>query len=152
VRGVLPVVSVPTLVVREYARGFRPSTGRYLAQHIRRVAYAELEGDNHLPSADPAPELLAEVLALLPGGDMRGLEPDKVLAAVLMPTADSIRRDRLWHAGAPRVRHSKISRPGWPESIFTSAAVSFACVRGRPLRPIASIYPRPRTVPAWRER
>jgi pimeloyl-ACP methyl ester carboxylesterase len=85
VRDVLPVVSAPTLVVHQRADPWvRVEHGRYLAQHIPGAAYAELDGDEHLPTAAGVPEWLARVMPFLQETVTREApEPDKVLATVL---------------------------------------------------------------------
>jgi len=85
VREVLPAVSAPTLVVHQRGDPWtRVEHGRYLAQHIAGAAYAELDGDEHIPSAAFAPRLLAQVMPFLQEAATREApEPDKVLATVL---------------------------------------------------------------------
>jgi class 3 adenylate cyclase len=85
VRDVLPVVSVPTLVVHQRADPwYRVEHGRYLAQHIAGAAYAELDGDEHIFTAARVPELLAQVMPFLQEAVTRAAaDPDKVLATVL---------------------------------------------------------------------
>jgi pimeloyl-ACP methyl ester carboxylesterase len=85
VREVLPVVSVPTLVVHQRGDPWWPvEHGRYLAEHIPGAAYVELDGDEHIPSAAFAPTLLAQVLPFLQEAVTREApEPDKVLATIL---------------------------------------------------------------------
>jgi pimeloyl-ACP methyl ester carboxylesterase len=85
VRGVLPLVSAPTLVVHQRADPWWPAEhGRYLAQHIPAAAYVELDGDEHIPTAAMAPQLLAQVMPFLQEAATRAApEPDKVLATVL---------------------------------------------------------------------
>ena len=85
VRDVLPVVSAPTLVVHQRADPWvRVEHGRYLAQHIPGAAYVELDGDEHIPTAATAPQLLAQVMPFLQEAVTREApEPDKVLATVL---------------------------------------------------------------------
>jgi class 3 adenylate cyclase len=85
VRDVLPLVSVPTLVVHRRADPwYRVEHGRYLAQHIPGAAYVELDGDEHIPTAARAPELLAQIVPFLQDAATREApEPDKVLATVL---------------------------------------------------------------------
>jgi len=66
VRAVLPVVSVPALVVHQRADPWvRVESGRYLAEHIPGAAYVELDGDEHIPSAAFVPRLLAQVVPFL---------------------------------------------------------------------------------------
>ena len=66
VRAVLPVISAPTLVVHQRDD---PWVGvehsRYLARHIPGAAYAELDGDEHIPSSAFVPRLLAQVVPFL---------------------------------------------------------------------------------------
>jgi class 3 adenylate cyclase len=85
VRDVLAVVSAPTLVVHQRADPWvRVEHGRYLAQHIPGAAYVELDGDEHLPSATSAPQLLAHIVPFLQEAVTREApEPDKVLATIL---------------------------------------------------------------------
>ena len=85
VREVLPVISVPTLVVhRTGDRVTRVEQGRYLAEHIAGAAFVELEGDEHFPSAARVREMLAQVLPFLQGAVAREApEPDKVLATIM---------------------------------------------------------------------
>jgi pimeloyl-ACP methyl ester carboxylesterase len=85
VREVLPVVSAPTLVMHQRADPWvRVEHGRYLAQHIPGAAYVELDGDEHLPTAATAAQLLAEMMPFLQEAVTRETpEPDKVLATIL---------------------------------------------------------------------
>ena len=85
VREVLPVLSAPTLVMHQRGDPWvRVEHGRYLAQHIPGAAYVELAGDEHLPTAATAPQLLAEMMPFLQEAGIRAApEPDKVLATIL---------------------------------------------------------------------
>ncbi len=85
VRAVLPVISVPTLVVHQRGDPWvRVEHGRYLAQHIPGAVYVELDGDEHIPSAGFVPRLLAQVVPFLQGAaTQEAPEPDKVLATIL---------------------------------------------------------------------
>src|SRR5262249_34071608 len=59
----------------------------------------------------------------------------------------------LWRAGSPRVMRSKSPRAGLAGvSPPAPAAVSFAEIRDRPLRPTGHGHPRSRTDTAWHER
>jgi class 3 adenylate cyclase len=82
---VLPVVSAPALVVHQRADPWvRIEHARYLAQHLPGAAYAELDGDEHIPSAGFVPRLLAQVMPFLQEAVTREApEPDKVLATIL---------------------------------------------------------------------
>jgi class 3 adenylate cyclase len=85
VRGVLGVVNAPTLVIHQRADPWvQVEHGRYLAEHIPGAAYVELDGDEHIPTAAAAPQLLAHVIPFLEDAVSREApEPDKVLATVL---------------------------------------------------------------------
>ena len=85
VRNVLPVVRAPTLVVHQRDDPWvRVEHGRYLAEHIPGAAYAELDGDEHLPSPAFVPRLLSRVMPFLEEADSQAApEPDKVLVTVL---------------------------------------------------------------------
>ena len=83
VRGVLPAIDVPTLVLQR--RDDRIATvgqGRYLAEAIPGAKYVELEGADHLPIAGDQDALLDEVEEFLVGS-RRGSEPERALATVL---------------------------------------------------------------------
>jgi Adenylate and Guanylate cyclase catalytic domain len=85
VRGVLGVVNAPTLVIHQRADPWvQVEHGHYLAEHIPGAAYVELDGDEHIPTAAAAPQLLAHVIPFLEDAVSREApEPDKVLATVL---------------------------------------------------------------------
>ena len=85
VREVLPAVSALTLVVHQRGDPWtRVEHGRYLAQHIPGAAYVELDGDEHIPTAATASQMLAEMMPFLQEAAMREApEPDKVLTTVL---------------------------------------------------------------------
>ena len=82
VRQVLPVISVPTLIVhRTGDRVCDVGNGRYMADHIPGAKYVELPGDDHVPWAG-GDEPLAEIREFLTGV-REPAEPDRVLATVL---------------------------------------------------------------------
>jgi len=85
VREVLPVVSAPTLVLHQRADPFvRLEHGRYLAEHIPGAAFAELDGDGHIPTAAAARLILAQMIPFLQdAAAQEAPEPDKVLATIL---------------------------------------------------------------------
>jgi class 3 adenylate cyclase len=85
VRDVLPLVSVPTLVLHQRADPeFRAEHGHYLAQHIPGATYRELDGDTHMLTAATVPQLLAQAVPfLLAAASQEAPEPEKVLATVL---------------------------------------------------------------------
>ena len=83
VRGVLPIVQVPTLVLhRSGDRDSRAEEGRYIADHIRGARFVELAGEDHIPWID-ADQVVDEVEEFLTGV-RRGPDPDRVLATVLL--------------------------------------------------------------------
>src|SRR5262249_28717227 len=96
VRDVLPLVSVPTLVVHLSADPWWPvELGRYLAQHIPGARYVELDGDEPFPSVPRVPQLLAQVMPFLQEAVTREApEPDKVLATVLFSDISARLRGR----------------------------------------------------------
>jgi class 3 adenylate cyclase/pimeloyl-ACP methyl ester carboxylesterase len=85
VREVLPVVRAPTLVVHQRGDPWvRVEHGRYLAEHIPGAAYVELNGNEHLATADFVPRLLSPVIPFLQEAvSQEAPEPDKVLATIL---------------------------------------------------------------------
>jgi class 3 adenylate cyclase len=86
VRAVLPVVRAPTLVVHQRADPWvSVEHGRYLAEHIPGATFAELDGDEHLPSTAFAPRLLSQVMPFMQEVVSREAAPeqDSVLATVL---------------------------------------------------------------------
>jgi pimeloyl-ACP methyl ester carboxylesterase len=83
VRGVLPAIDVPTLVLqRRDDRISMVGQGRYLAKAIPGAKYVELEGADHLPVTGDQDALLDEVEEFLVG-TRRGSEPERALATVL---------------------------------------------------------------------
>ena len=83
VRGVLPSIQAPTLVLqRKDDRDVQVEEGRWIAKQIPGAKYVELEGDAHTLWAGDTDALLDEVEEFLTGA-RRGPEPDRVLATVL---------------------------------------------------------------------
>jgi pimeloyl-ACP methyl ester carboxylesterase len=82
-RGVLPAIRVPTLVLHRTGDQFiRIDHGRYLAGHIPGAKFVELPGEDHLFYVGETETMLAEVQQFLTG--MRAApEIDRVLATVL---------------------------------------------------------------------
>lgn len=104
VRGVLPAIDVPTLILqRRDDRIARVGQGRYLAQAIPGARYVELEGADHLPVTGDADALLDEVEEFLVGS-RRASEPERALATILFTDlVGSTERaaelgDRAWRA------------------------------------------------------
>jgi class 3 adenylate cyclase len=82
VRGVLPLVQAPALVL--HRTGDTDSSweeGRYVAEHIPGARFIPLDGHDHLPLIDPD-QILDEVQEFLTGV-RRGPLSDRVLATVL---------------------------------------------------------------------
>jgi pimeloyl-ACP methyl ester carboxylesterase len=83
VRGVLPTIRVPTLVLhRGGDLDSRLEEGRYIAGRIPEARFVELPGEDHIPWMD-ADQIVDEVEEFLTGV-RRGPDPDRVLATVLM--------------------------------------------------------------------
>lgn len=82
-RGVLPAIRVPTLVLHRAGDHYiRVGHGRYLAEHIPGAKYVELPGDDHLFHVGDTEAMLGEIEEFLTG--MRPVpEIDRVLATVL---------------------------------------------------------------------
>ncbi len=88
VRGVLPSVRVPTLVLHRTGDAtLKVEEGRYVASQIPGARFAELPGVDHLPFVGDQDGLLDEVEGFLTGS-RHGLDPDRdrVLATVLCGT------------------------------------------------------------------
>ena len=89
VRGVLPSIRVPTLVLhRTGDRCLKVEEGRYLAAQIPGATFVEQPGDDHLPFVGDQDAMLAEIERFLanlhiPSG------PDRVLASVLVVSIDA---------------------------------------------------------------
>jgi class 3 adenylate cyclase len=83
VRRVLPLVSVPTLVVHSRDQQYiRVGHGRYLAEHIDQARLVELESADH--TLVPTPELLGTIEEFMTGSRGRVEDADRVLATVLV--------------------------------------------------------------------
>jgi len=83
-RGVLPFIRVPTLVMHRVGnREIRVGHGRYLAEHIPEAKYVELPGEDQLIFVGDSEAILGEVEEFLTG--VRPVpEIDRVLATVLL--------------------------------------------------------------------
>jgi class 3 adenylate cyclase len=83
VRGLLPTLAVPTLVLhREGDRLIRVGAGRYLAERIPGAKYVELSGDDDLFYVGDTDALLDEVEEFLTGSH-QAPEGDVIMAAIL---------------------------------------------------------------------
>jgi pimeloyl-ACP methyl ester carboxylesterase len=102
IRGVLPALTTPTLVMHQVGdQVCSVEGGRYLAKHIPGARYVELPGRDHVPWGPEGEAIVAEMQQFLTG-DRTAPEPDRVLATVLFTDiVDSTRRavelgDRRW--------------------------------------------------------
>jgi class 3 adenylate cyclase len=85
IRGILPTVRVPTLVViRAEAIGTLTHTGRYLAERISTARLVEVPGRDQIPVVGNPASLLAEFKQFIAEvGHGIPEEPDRVLSTVL---------------------------------------------------------------------
>jgi class 3 adenylate cyclase/pimeloyl-ACP methyl ester carboxylesterase len=142
IRGILPAVQAPTLVVhRSGDRDARVEEGRYIAAHIPGARFVELPGDTHVPFWHPD-DVVDEV-----EGFLTGVRPapasERVLATVLFTDlVGSTERVRMLgdHAWAVlldqhdrRVRH-QLSRFGGEE--IDTAGDGFLALFDGPARAI----------------
>jgi hypothetical protein len=83
VRGVLPAIHVPALVIQRLDDLITPAChGRYLADHLPRARYFEQPGC-HLPWLDDSETMLAEIEDFVSGLAGQGPELDRVLATIV---------------------------------------------------------------------
>ena len=83
IRGVLPTIRVPTLVIhRTGDRDVNVEEGRWLADHVPRARFVELPGDDHFPWVGDQDVILDEIQEFLTGV-RPAPEADRVLATVL---------------------------------------------------------------------
>lgn len=101
VRGILPSVRVPTLVIhRDHDARVNVAAGRYLAAHIRGAKHIEIPGVDHPIWVGDTDRVVDEIEEFLTG--VRPVpEPDRVLATVLSvdvtdAARPAARRDRPW--------------------------------------------------------
>jgi class 3 adenylate cyclase len=113
VRPVMPMVSVPTLVLHHADSSIPNSQGRLLAERIPGARYVELPGRDHIPGAGDPEAIAGEIEEFLTGTRAAG-QPDRVLATVLFTDiVDSTRRtaemgDSSWRE--LRERHDALVR------------------------------------------
>jgi len=114
VRGILPAIRVPTLVIhRAEATGFRVEHGRYLAQQIAGARYIELPGVDNLIWAGDQDAVVAEIQDFITGV-RPAPEPHRVLATVLFTDIVESTRlaaelgDERWHAVL--AEHHRVAR------------------------------------------
>jgi DNA-binding SARP family transcriptional activator/class 3 adenylate cyclase len=81
IRGVLPTIGVPTLVLYRSGEYFRAGT-LFMGERIPGARVVELAGNDHLPWAGDQEPLLDEIERFL-SGVREEVEPDRVLATLL---------------------------------------------------------------------
>jgi pimeloyl-ACP methyl ester carboxylesterase/DNA-binding winged helix-turn-helix (wHTH) protein len=90
VRGVLPSIRVPTLVIhRTGDMCLKVEEGRFVAAQIPGAKYVELGGIDHLPFVGNQDEILDEIEEFVAGLHIAG-EYDRVLATVLSVQLDNV--------------------------------------------------------------
>jgi pimeloyl-ACP methyl ester carboxylesterase len=105
VRGVLPAIHVPALVIQRLDDLITPAChGRYLADHLPLARYFEQPGC-HLPWLDDSDAMLAEIEDFVSGLSGDEPEPDRVLATILWASGplgshdEAVRRGVEAHRG-----------------------------------------------------
>ncbi|HXB14354.1 MAG TPA: adenylate/guanylate cyclase domain-containing protein [Solirubrobacteraceae bacterium] len=113
VRGVLPTITAPTLVLHRRRDRLMPAAaGRAIAEAIPGAMLVELDGEDHLPLVDPD-QILDEIEEFLTG-ERHEREPDRMLATVMFTDiVDSTRKasavgDRSWRQLVER--HDELMR------------------------------------------
>lgn len=103
VRDVLPLVTVPTLVIHNRDDVYvRAGHGHYLAEHIRGARLLERESGDHWPV--PEPDLMVAIEEFITGSRVEAAEVDRILTTVLfVDLVGSTERvsevgDRRWRA------------------------------------------------------
>jgi class 3 adenylate cyclase len=81
IRGVLPAISVPTLVVWRSGSPWAAES-RYLAEHLPSARAVEIQGPDHVPWTGDSESFLGEIERFVTGA-RSPVEPDRVLATVL---------------------------------------------------------------------
>jgi pimeloyl-ACP methyl ester carboxylesterase len=99
IRGILPSIRVPTLVLhRRHDRLLRVEEGRYVASRIPGALFVELPGEDHLPFVGDQELLLDEIERFVTGAPTRAAL-DRVLATILHARVEGpARRSFLDHA------------------------------------------------------
>lgn len=134
VRGVLPLVRVPSLVIhRSGDRCLKVEEGRYVASLIPGSRFAELPGEDHLPFVGDQDAILGEIRTFVE--DLRPeAVPERVLATVLCLNlglesaefAASVKREMQWHRGemARTLRGEAVLFDGPARAIRCASAVT----------------------------
>jgi len=83
IRGALPAVHVPTLIIHRTGDQANPvEGGRFIASQIDGARFLELPGDDHFPWLGDAETILGEIEAFVTG-ERSGAVPNQVLASLL---------------------------------------------------------------------
>ena len=85
VRGVLPSISAPTLVLhRTGSRVVRPGHAEYLSSHIPKARLVELPGDDNVWFSGDVDGLIDEIVAFLTGSSGPRPRTDRALATIVL--------------------------------------------------------------------
>jgi len=111
VRGILPLVVTPTLVIQNRDNAYvRAGHGRYLAEHIVGAELLERDSADHWPL--PEPDLLGAIEEFVTGSRALEHDTDRFLATVLVvDVAGSTEHasdvgDRRWRVDRDRFEHT----------------------------------------------
>ena len=108
VRHILPIISVPTLVLQRAGdRAMRAPGARYVAERIPGARYVELDGPDHFPFVGDQAAMVAEIEQFL-GSVQSPPEPDRVLATILCTEIAGSARGPRWEE--LRARHDAVVR------------------------------------------
>jgi pimeloyl-ACP methyl ester carboxylesterase len=84
IRGILPAIRVPTLVMHRTAdRAVSVEGSRALARHIPNARLLELPGEDHLPYLGEDSDRIVDEIEQFLTGTRAVIEPDRVLATVM---------------------------------------------------------------------
>jgi pimeloyl-ACP methyl ester carboxylesterase len=81
IRGILPAIAVPTLIVWRSGSPWAPES-RYLAEHLPKAKAVEIEGPDHVPWAGDFEPFLREIEEFVTGVPPV-VQPDRLLSTVL---------------------------------------------------------------------
>ena len=138
VRGVLPTIGVPTLVLYR-SREYLCEATRYMGERIPGARVVKLPGADHLPWEGDQDAVLDEIERFL-AAERDELEPDRILATILTTRlggepiddrSDAARRHQaLVRNQLPRFRGEPIGEPAAPTSArFDGPARAIRCAR-----------------------
>jgi pimeloyl-ACP methyl ester carboxylesterase/DNA-binding winged helix-turn-helix (wHTH) protein/class 3 adenylate cyclase len=135
IRGVLPSVRVPALVIhRTGDRCLKVEEGRYLARHMPAARFVELPGEDHLPFVGDQESILDAVerfVRELGGGTERHLVLATVLSTRLLGSPDPAALEKLREEAAREIswyRGTAIGSLGeGPAAFFDGPARAIRC-------------------------